>query len=154
MNPTSVRLALLCCGALAGTSCSLTRPPQTGFYCLDIPEGRSAEAGPYVQSVADRLRFSVSEADYPSDEGPPHHVWEIYGKGVSMFVDTSMKDGPPDRYGNRKTTFNPNRLGFNVAKTGWWQRVRFEDVVTAAKDAARQFGFAFSKGHPGYGCST
>jgi hypothetical protein len=149
-----VRLALLCCCALAAASCSLSRPPQTGFYCVDIPAGRSADAGRYVQKVADRLRFSVSEAQFPSEEGAPNHVWEVYGKGVSMFVDTAMKDGPPDRYGNRKTTFNPNRLGFNVAKTGWWQRVRFEDVVIAARDAARQFGFAFSKGNPEYGCSS
>ena len=132
----------------------MNRPPQTGFYCIDIPKGRSAEAGRYVQSVANRLQFSVSEAQFPSDEGPPHEVWEVYGKGVSMFVGTAMKDGPPDRYGNRKTTFNPNRLGFNVAKTGWWQRVRFEDVVSAARDAARQFRFAFSKGNTEYGCST
>jgi hypothetical protein len=121
---------------------------------VDIPEGRSADAGRYIQNVADRLDFSVSEAEFPSDEGAPHHVWEVYGKGVSMMVDTSMKDGPPDRYGNIKTTFNPNRLGFNVAKTGWWQRVRFEDVLSTARDVARRYGFAFSKGNPVYGCST
>lgn len=71
-----------------------------------------------------------------------------------MMVDTSMKDGPADRYGNIKTTYDPNRLGFNVAKTGWWQRVRFEDVVSIARDVARQYGFAFSKGNAQYGCST
>ena len=150
----SARVALLCCCALAGTSCSLSRPPQTGFFCVDIPKGRSADAGRYVQAVADRLNFSVSEAEFPSDEGAPHRVWEVYGKGVSMNVDTSMNDGPPDRFGNRKTTFNPNRLGFNVAKTGWWQRVRFEEVVATARDVARHFGFAFSKGNADYGCST
>ena len=104
--------------------------------------------------VADRLKFSVSEAQFPSDDGAPHHVWEVYGKGVSMFVGTAMKDGPPDRYGNRKTTFNPNRLGFNVAKTGWWQRVPFEEVVLTATDTARQFGFAFAKGNAHHGCAT
>ncbi len=39
-----------------------------------------------------------------------------------MFLGTTMKDGDADSYGNRETTFNPNRLGFNVVKTGWWQR--------------------------------
>ena len=150
------RLALLCCCAVGTASCSLSlsRPPQTGSYCVDIPEGKSADAGRYIQTVADRLKFSVSEAQFPSDEGAPHQVWEIYGKGVSMFVGTAMKDGPPDRYGNIQTTFNPNRLDLNVAKTGWWQRARFEDVLIAARDAARQFGFAFSKGNADYGCST
>lgn len=109
MKMMFARLALFYCCAMGAASCSLSRPPQTGFYCVDIPEGRSAQAGRYVQTVADRLKFSVSEAQFPSDEGAPHHVWEIYGKGVSMFVATSMKDGPPDRYGNRKTTYNSNR---------------------------------------------
>ena len=132
----------------------MSRPPQTGFYCVDIPEGKSGDAGRYVQSVADRLNFSVSEASFPSDEGAPNHVWEVYGKGVSLFVGTAMKDGPPDRYGNRKTTFNPNRLGFNVVKTGLWQRVRFEDAVIAAMDAAHQLGWRFSKAAAGESCST
>ena len=144
---------LFCC-ALAAASCSTSRPPQTGSYCVDIPEGRSADAGRYVQEVADRLKFSVSEAQFPSTEGAPNHVWEVYGKGVSMFVDTAMKGGPPDSYGNRRTIFNPNRLEFNVVKTGWWQRARFEDVVIAAREASRQFGFAFSKGNADHGCST
>lgn len=121
---------------------------------MDIPDGRSAEAGRFVQGVADRLDFKVSEAQFPSENGPPHHVWEVYGRGVSMFVGTAMKDGEPDRYGNRETTFNPNRLGFNVAKTGWWQRVRFEDVVTAARDTASQLGWPFSKAAAGESCST
>ena len=148
------RLALLCCCAIAVASCAFRDPPQTGFFCVDIPEGRSAEAGRYVQNVADRLGFSVSNAAYASDDGAPHRVWEVYGKGVSMNVDTSMKDGPVDSYGNIKTTYNPNRLGFNVAKTGWWQRVRFEHVVGTARDVARQFRFGFSKGNANYGCST
>ena len=145
---------MLCCCTVALASCTYSRPPQTGFYCVDIPEGRSAEAGRFVQSVADRLDFKVSAAQFPSENGPPNHVWEIYGRGVSMFVGTAMKGGEPDRYRNRETTFNPNRLGFNVVKTGWWQRVRFEDVVTAARASASDFGWPFAKAAAGESCST
>ena len=148
------RLALSCCCSVAIASCTYGRPPQTGFYCVDIPEGRSADASRFVQIVANRLKFKVSEAQFPSEEGPPDHVWEVYGQGVSMFVGTAMKDGTPDRVGNIKTTFNPNRLGFNVAKTGLWQRIGFEEVVTAAKDAARQLGWSLSKAAAGEACST
>lgn len=115
-------LAALCSLIVPLTACTGGRPPQTGFYCLDIPEGRSDEAARFAQNVADRLNFKVSEAQFPAEKGPPNHVWEIYGGGVSMFLGTTMKDGDADRYGNRETTFNPNRLGFNVVKTGWWQR--------------------------------
>jgi hypothetical protein len=71
-----------------------------------------------------------------------------------MFVGTAMKDGDADRYGNREVTFNPHRLGLNVVKTGQRQSVRFQDVVTAAGDAASQRGWAFSKAATGGGCST
>jgi hypothetical protein len=121
---------------------------------VDIPEGRSADASRFVQTVADRLNFKVSEAQFPSEKGPPNHVWEVYGGGVSMFVGTAMKDGKADRLGNVETTFNPNRLGFNVAKTGLWQRVRFEDVVIAAADSAHQLGWPLSKAATGEGCAT
>jgi hypothetical protein len=121
---------------------------------VDIPEGRAADAGRFVQTVADRLSFKISEAEFPSEKGPPNRVWEVYGGGVSMFVGTAMKDGKPDRYGNVETTFNPNRLGLNVAKTGWRQRVRLEDVVVAARDSALQLGWQFSKATVGESCST
>jgi hypothetical protein len=139
---------------MALASCTFSRPPQTGFYCIDIPNGRSAEASRFVQSVADRLNFKVSEAQFPSEKGPPNHTWEVYGGGVSMFVGTAMKDGKPDRFGNVETTFDPNRLDVNVAKTGLWQRVRFEDVVRAASDAARELGWPLSKAAAGESCST
>src|SRR3954464_3826771 len=86
----------LCWCTMALASCTLSRPPQTGFYCVDIPDGRSAEASRFVQSVADRLDFKVSEAQFPSEKGPPNHNWEVYGGGVSMFVGTAMKGGKPD----------------------------------------------------------
>ena len=149
-----VRWTVFYCCAAALTSCTYSRPPQTGFYCVDIPKGRSAEAGQFVRSVAEGLSFKISEAQFPSEKGPPNHVWEIYGRGVSMFVSTAMQDDNPDRYGNRETTFNPDRLGFNVAKTGWWQSIRFEDVVAAARNSARQRGLAFSEALPGESCST
>jgi hypothetical protein len=81
-------------------------------------------------------------------------MWEVYGAGVSIFVDTAMRDGPPDRYGNTVTTYNPSRLELQIVRTGWWQRVSFDDVLVASRDAARQFGFTFSKGNPNHGCST
>lgn len=93
-------------------------------------------------------------SQFPAEKGPPHRVWEAYGRGVSMFVSTAMKDGKPDRFGNRDTTFNPNRLGFNVAKTGLWQRVRFEDVVAAARNTARQLGWPLSTAAKGTACGT
>ena len=70
-----------------------------------------------------------------------------------MFVATAMKGGSPDQYGNVKNTFDPNRLSFNVAKTGWWQRVGFNEVVTAAKNSADQLGWRFSKAADGEACS-
>ena len=71
-----------------------------------------------------------------------------------MFVGTAMKDGKPDRFGNIETTFNPNRLDLNVAKTGLWQRVSFDEVVTTARDTARELGWQFSKATAGKSCST
>jgi hypothetical protein len=71
-----------------------------------------------------------------------------------MFLGTAMKDGEPDRHGNRETTFNPNRLSFQVVKTGRWQRVRFEEVVATATTTASEFGWRFSKAAAGEGCST
>lgn len=136
------------------TSCTSSRPMQTGFYCVNIPKGRSAEAGLFAHSVAARLNFSVSEAEFPSAKGPPNHVWEVHGRGVSMFLGTAMKSGKADRYENRETTFNPYRLEFNVAKTGWWQRVRFEDVVIAATKSADQLGWPVSKAPAGEACAT
>ena len=136
------------------TSCADGRPPQTGFYCVDIPEGRSDEASRFARNVADRLEFKVSEAQFPAEKGPPNHVWEIYGGGVSMFLSTAMKDGEPDSHGNRETTFNPNRLSFQVVKTGWWQRVRFEEVVAKVTTSAGEFGWRFSEAAAGESCST
>jgi hypothetical protein len=150
----SARLTAVSCCAVALTSCIYSHPPQTEFYCVDIPEGRSAEAERFVQSVADRLDFKISKAQFPSEKGPPNHVWEVYGGGVSLFVGTALKDGKPDRYGNREATFNPNRLDFHVAKTGWWQRVRFEDVVATGRDSAGRLGWPFSKAAAGESCST
>jgi hypothetical protein len=71
-----------------------------------------------------------------------------------MFVSTAMKDGKPDRFGNIATTFNPHRLGFNVAKTGWWQRVPFDEVVSAARGSAQQLGWPFSEAIKGGACGT
>ena len=141
-------------GCLVTLASCAYRPPQTGFYCVDIPEGSSADTSRFVQTIADRLDFKVSEARFPSENGPPNHVWDVYGRGVSLFVGTAMKDGKPDRSGNIETTFNPNRLGIQVAKTGVWQRVRFDDVLTVAKTTARQFGWSFTKAATGEGCAT
>ncbi len=145
---------MLCGCAVALASCTYSQPPQTGFYCVDIPEGRSADASRFVQTIADRLDFKVSEAQFSSEKGPPSHVWEVYGGGVSLFVGTAMKDGKPDRFGNRETTFNPNRLDLNVAKTGLWQRVRFDDVVSTAEGTARKLQWSFTKAATGESCAT
>ena len=146
---------LLCAGGLALSSCVYSDPLQTDFYCVDIPEGRSAEASRFVQGVANRLDFKISEAQFPSEMGPPNHVWEVYGRGVSIFVGTAMKDGKHDRFGNVETTFNPNRLGLQVVKTGWWQGITFEEVVTTAGSTAHQLGWAFTKARAvDHSCST
>lgn len=123
---------------------------------MDIPEGQSAQADQFVQTVAHRLDFKVSEAQFPdlASGGPPNHEWEVYGGGVSLFVGNALEDGTPDRFGNIPMTFNPNRLDLNVAKTGWWQRVRFDEVVTAARETARQFGWQFTKADTGKSCAT
>lgn len=146
--------SLLCVCAAALTSCTNSRPPQTGFYCVDIPEGKSADAGRFVQTIAERLNFKVSEARFPAEKGPPSYVWNVYGRGVSLFVGTAMKDGRTDRFGNTETTFNPNRLDLHVAKTGMWQRVRFDEVLGAAKGTARQLGWSFTKAATGQSCAT
>lgn len=121
---------------------------------MDIPADGSIDAELFVQSVANRLGFEVSAAQFPSDAGPPSRVWEIYGRGVSMFVPTAMKQGEPDLYGNRSNTFNPNRLNFNVVKTGWLQRADFEEVVEAAQGSAVDLGWPISEAPAGESCST
>jgi hypothetical protein len=112
---------------------------------VDIPQGQSAAAGQFVQNIAKRLNFKVSEATFPSEKGPPNHVWEAYGRGVSLFVDTAMRDGKADRFGNVETTFNPNRLGLQAVKTGWWQGISFGEVVAASRASADQLGWPFKK---------
>lgn len=145
---------LFCVGAFALASCTYNRPPQTGFYCVDIPESGSSDASRFVQNVAARLNFKVSEAQFRSENGPPNHVWEVYGRGVSLFVGTAMKDGEQDRFGNPEVTFNPNRLGLNVAKTGLWQRVRFDEVIAVAEVAAHKLGWQFTRAASGKSCAT
>ena len=147
---------LLCGCALALVSSCAYRPPQTGFYCVDIPEGRSGEASQFVQTVAHRLDFKVSQAQFPGfmENGPPQRVWDVYGGGVSLFVGTAMKDGKSDRFGNIETTFNPHRLGLHVYRTSLWQRVRFDEVLITARDTARQLGWRFTKAPTGKSCAT
>jgi hypothetical protein len=147
-------LMALCGLVIPLTACTSDRPPQTAFYCLDLPEGRSGEASRFVRDVADRLDLKVSEAQFPTEKGPPDQAWELHGRGVSMFLGTAMKSGKPDRYGNRETTFNPHRLGFNVVKTGWRQEIGFDDVVAVARTSANQLGWRFSKAGAGNSCST
>ena len=154
---TNSGVVALCSCAVALTSCTYSQPPQTGFYCVDIPQGKSAEAGRFVRIVANRLDFKVSEAEFPGimDHGPANHMWEVYGRGVSMFVGRAMLDGKdPDRYGNITTTFNPNRLDINVSKDSFWQRISFKDVLSATRDTARELGWSFSKAKSGESCAT
>ena len=140
--------------AVATASCYSSRPPQTGSYCVDITEGRSADADRFVRTAAARLDFKVSEAEFESLRGPPGHNWEVYGRGVSMFVSFAMKDGPPDRFGNVRTTFNPNRLDFLVAKTGWRQSIAFVDVVATARKVALELGWRVTAAPAGKGRAT
>lgn len=151
-NPAAA--ILLCSGAIVLMSCTYGMPPQTGSYCIDIPDGKTTEASRFAKTVADQLNFKVSEAQFASEKGPPNQVWELHGRGVSMFVGTAMKDGEPDRFGNKDTTFNQNRLGFVVVKTGLWQQVRFEKVVAIAESTARQLGWRFTTAASGKSCST
>jgi hypothetical protein len=155
-NFKRARLGLLCGCAVAVASCAY-RPPQTGFYCVDIPRGRSSEANEFVQNIADRLDFRISKAVFPgfNDNEPPQYVWDVYGRGVSLFVGNAMHDGDRDRFGNIKTTFNPHRLDLHVSKSSlFWQRIRFNEVLIAARDAARQRRWRFSKAAPGKSCAT
>ena len=145
---------LLCAFALALASCTYSRPPQTGFYCVDIPQGRAAEASRFVHAIADRLDFKVSEAHFPSENGPPSDVWEVYGGGVSLFVGTALRDGKSDRFGNRPHAFNPSRLDLNVSKTWLWQTVSFNEVLAVAKSIALQKGWSFTQAATGESCAT
>lgn len=132
------------------TRCLYRLVQQTGFYCLEIPQGRSAEARPFIQNVAERLNFKISEGTIPAEIGASGHEWEVYGRGVSMFVDSAMQN---DRLENR-TTFDPHLLDLQIVKTGWWRRVRFEDVFIAARDSAGQLGWRLSKATADQNCST
>lgn len=109
-----------------------------------------------MRTVAHRLNFNISEAQFPDlmENGPPNNVWNVYGRGVSMFVGNAMKDGERDRSGNIRTTFNPNRLDINVSKDSLWQRIRFEEVLIVARDTAHEFGWSFTKAEPGKSCAT
>ena len=71
-----------------------------------------------------------------------------------MFVGRAMKDGPPDQFGNRPTTFNPNRLDINVSKDSLWQRISFNEVLITIRDAARELGWSFTKAKAGDSCAT
>ena len=126
-------------------SCTASRLPQTGFYCIDLPDGREGDADALVDAIAERLKFKVSKGQFASEAGPPKEIWEVYGGGVSLIIATQMHSGKPDQLGNRETVFNPNRLGFNVAKTGRRQRVRFDVVVSAAISAANQLDLKVKK---------
>ena len=142
------------CVLVALVSCTNARPPQTLFYCIDIPEGRSPKQREFVQALGQQLGFKVSEATLAAEHGPPDSQWEVYGRGVSVFVGTSMKDGQADKFGNRSHDFNPNRLSLNIAKTGLWQNIGFGEVLTASKSTARQFGWSFTQAGAGGSCAT
>jgi len=107
--------------------------------------------------IAQRLKFEVSAAEFPGikDQGPANQMWEVYGRGVSIFVGRALKDGKDaDRYGNVSTTFNRNRLDIHVVKTSMWQRISFDDVLTATRNTARELGWQFSKAQSGKSCAT
>jgi predicted dehydrogenase len=135
------------CVVLANASCTYSRPPQTGFYCVDFPKGSAADASRFIQLTAQRLGFKVSEAQFAADHGPPNHSWEVYGRGVSLFVDTAMKGS------GLQTTFNPNRLSLQVVKTGLWQRIGFAEALAAPVNVARELGLSVTRA-PGGNCST
>lgn len=121
---------------------------------MDMPAGRSPDGQLFVQALGQRLGFQLSEATFPAENGPPDDEWEVYGRGVSVFVGTAMKDGPPDKFGNRAHSFNRNRLTIHVAKTGLWQNVAFDEVLATSKATARQLGWSFRKPSAGESCAT
>lgn len=147
---TSTAGALL---ILALCGCSVSKPPQSGFYCLEVPSGRSSDVPKVIQATSDRLHFKVSDQTSEFSPGDIHRSYELNGQGVSVFIQTSIKSGAPDEFGNQPTAFNPNRYSVQAVKTGWKQTISFGEALDAVTTAARSNGMRLTKAPAGGACA-
>lgn len=130
------------------------RPPQTAQYCLDVPSGSTTDARSFAEELAHRLDFDISEAHPEFEPGDVHHEYAVYGRGVTVMILSSMISGEPDEFGNLPTKFDANRYSVSAFKSGLLQRVEFDEVLSAAADAAKSKGLKFGSAPKGQGCAT
>jgi hypothetical protein len=130
------------------------RPPQTGQYCLDLPNGGKAEAREFANAVAERLELDVSEGTFEFEPGNVGFEFLIYGRGVSLSFGRSLVSGPADAYGNRLTIADPKRYSLHAYKDGLWQRIQFDEVIAAAEQTAEAKGLVLEKASNDSSCAT
>ncbi|HKX89159.1 MAG TPA: hypothetical protein VJM13_08115 [Sphingopyxis sp.] len=152
MSKRSVIAALALNALVSG--CSYSKPPQSGFYCIDVPPGRAGDVDAFIEDTAARLHFKVSKGAFPFEADNVHRAYEVYGRGVSLMISTSMHSGKPDQFDNRPTKANPHRWSMQAVKTGWWQREAFDRALSAAITSAKSHGFTVTKASVGEACST
>ena len=165
---TGARAGFFLFAALA-TSCSPMSPPQTGFYCLDVPSGRPADVERVFYATASRLGFKVWRSQMTFDKqnrprpqqrvsGVPlgvDHQLLANGKGVSLLVMRAMESGIPlDEFDNTNVTFNPKRYDVHAFKSGLWQELDHAEVLNAFAAEARAADMGWSKAPEGEACST
>ena len=146
------------CLAFATTACS-GQPPQTGFYCLDIPADGSKNVAKFVSDLATDLSFDVEEMH--SDNGEQgitgisgtDHQYLLHGSGVSMLVSSALVSGEADEYENRPTRYDPVRYSIHAFKSGLVQRVEFSKLVDAAMSAAKSNDLVLQPAPGGEGCA-
>jgi hypothetical protein len=134
--------------------CSVIKPPQSSFYCLEVPSGSEVDVERLMQSTGDRLLARVSGQTSEFSPGDVHRSFEIYGRGVSLFIHTSLQSGRPDEFGNRATSSNPHSYSVQAVKTGWRQGISFDEALGAVASAARSAGMTLTIAPTEQGCAT
>lgn len=141
-------------GLLAVGACAY-RPPQSSFYCLEVPSGDVRTVRRVLDATANRLNFEVSENEFEHEKGDVRHVFEVYGKGVSLFVLNAMVTSKPlDEFENTQTRFDPKRYSVQAVKTGLWQGISFEEALSGLAVEARGSRLGWNRAPDAHACST
>ena len=125
--------------------------PQSKFYCLDVPSGRTVDVRHVLDATAKHLDFSVSEGTFVYSPDNVLHTYELYGKGISLMVQSAI--GGPARV-DHMPTFNSKRYSVQAYKSGLWQRATFGEALDALAIQAVKARMGWSKAPDGKACAT
>ena len=128
-----------------------SRPPQTGFYCLDVASGQPADVRRVLDTMARSLRLRLSVGAFETEEGETQFL--AYGRGLSVLVGTSIAGTRPDAHGRPIVMYNRSRYDVHAFRTGPGQDLSFEQVLETLASEARSAGMGWSPAPEGRSCS-